>query len=776
MALSNPNLEAILQVLPVAASVEDQNGNILAWNADAAKLFGWSAQEVLHRPGPYWPDEAWTFRQNLWKKTTASPHEFEIDLKNCNGDIVHTRLRAALLTLSAQEQVLLLTFRSGPESPALTETLVKSQATLSTLLANLPGAAYRCRNDPQWKMEFISQGCYTLTGYPPEDFINNRKRSFADIILPEDRQQVWEQVQEAVEEHRPYQLVYRIRNADGRVRWVWEQGRGIFDASGRLQALEGYISDITDLKQREEELEVITNLSHALRSARSRHEVYPIILARLNRHLNAEGVILVSYDPANKEIIYEKGLGCFEDLAGKHTSSERGILGWVIANAQVHLVDQVTPDLDPDLVFSPTVQSLLAVPLIDHEQTLGALAVARSHSFSLNEVRLVTAIADIAAVTLRRVILAEQTEKRLNQMTALRTIETAINANLDLRFTLNILLDQVIHRLNVDAVDIWIYHEQSGRLSYSGGYGFRGLNIRTTPLQLEYSLPGIVARRGTPLFIPDLRESETPTHHSVPLEEEGFIAYYGLPLISRGRLHGVLELFHRKPLSLDSDQKEFLESLVSTTAIAIDNARLIEDLKRSNIELIQAYDETILGWSLALEMRDSSTENHTRRVAEMTVRLAQAMGISGEDLVQIRRGAILHDIGKMAIPDHILRKTGSLTEEEAAIMRLHPLFARQMLESIAFLRPALAIPTYHHERWDGTGYPFGLKGEEIPLPARIFAIVDVWDALRHDRPYRAAWPEEKVRAYLQEESGGHFDPQVVEHFLRLLDSLEGEEI
>src|SRR5690606_5703080 len=129
----------------------------------------------------------------------------------------------------------------------------------------------------------------------------------------------------------------------------------------------------------------------------------------------------------------------------------------------------------------------------------------------------------------------------------------------------------------------------------------------------------------------------------------------------------------------------------------------------------------ILGWSLALEMRDSSTENHTRRVTEMTVRLAQAMGITGEDLTQIRRGAILHDIGKMAIPDHILRKTGSLTEEEAAIMRLHPLFARQMLESIAFLRPALAIPTYHHERWDGTGYPFGLKGEEIPLPARIFA-------------------------------------------------------
>ncbi len=776
MASRNPNLEAILHALPIAASVEDRNGNVLAWNTEATALFGWSAEEVLYKAAPYWPEETEALRQTLWKKTSTFPHSFEINLKNRNGNIVHSHLRASLLNLPAQEQMLLLTFESVSEKPVSSETLMESQATLSTLLANLPGAAYRCRNDPKWSMEFISQGCYALTGYPPEDFTLNQKRSFADIILPEDRQQVWEQVQEAIDQRRPYQLVYRIRNADGRVRWVWEQGRGIFDSSGRLQALEGYISDITDLKQREEELEVITSLSHALRCARSRYEVYPIILARLNRHLNAEGVALVSYNPSTGEIAYEKALGCFETLAGKRVSSERGILGWVISNAQVQLVDQVTPDLDPDLALPQTVQSLLAIPLIDHEQTLGALAVARSRSFSLNEVRLVNAIADITAVTLRRVILAEQTEKRLNQMSALRTIETAINANLDLRFTLNILLDQVIHRLNLDAVDIWLYHEQSGRLSYGGGYGFRGLNIRTTPLQLEYSLPGMVAKRGTPLFIPDLRNSEIPIHHSIPLEEEGFVAYYGLPLISRSRLHGVLELFHRKPLSLSSEQKEFLESLVSTTAIAIDNARLIEDLKRTNAELVQAYDETILGWSLALEMRDSSTENHTRRVTEMTVRLAQAMGISGEDLVHIRRGAILHDIGKMAIPDHILRKTGSLTEEEAAIMRLHPLFARQMLESIAFLRPALAIPTYHHERWDGTGYPFGLKGEEIPLSARIFAIVDVWDALRHDRPYRAAWPEEKVRVYLREESGSHFDPQVVEHFLQLLDSLEGEDI
>lgn len=775
MVTHHLDLGALAQALPIPASIEDRQGYVLGWNARAENLLGWPAEEILKQPAPYWGDEFMT-RETLWNSNPPAQFPIRIALKTQSGVAKLVHLRAAVLSLLPQDDVLLLTFEPIPENSSLSDPLTTSQATLSTLLANLPGAAYRCRNDSQWSMEFISRGCYALTGYPPEDFIQNQKRSFADIILPEDRQQVWEQVQAAIDQHQPYQLIYRIRNADGQIRWVWEQGRGIYDPNGHLEALEGYISDITDLKQREEELEIITSLSHALRSARSQYEVYPIILARLNRLLNAEGIALTIYNSEANEIIIEKALGCFESLTGKRLSPEYGILGKVVSNGQMQFIEQVTSSIDPELALPGTVHSLLAIPLIDHEQTLGATIIARNRSFTLSEVRLVNAIADITAVTLRRVMLAEQTEKRLNQMSALRTIETAINANLDLRFTLNILLDQVIHRLNLDAADVWLYHEQSGRLSYGGGYGFRGLNIRTAPLQLEYSLPGLVAKNGSPLFIPDLRKSNISIRHTVPLEEEGFIAYYGLPLISRRRLHGVLELFHRKPLKLSNDQKEFLESLVSTTAIAIDNARLIEDLKRTNAELVQAYDETILGWSLALEMRDSSTENHTRRVTEMTVRLAQAMGITGEDLTQIRRGAILHDIGKMAIPDHILRKTGSLTEEEAAIMRLHPLFARQMLESIAFLRPALAIPTYHHERWDGTGYPFGLKGEEIPLPARIFAVVDVWDALRHDRPYRTAWPEEKVRAYLREEAGSHFDPKVVESFLQLLDNLKGEDL
>jgi len=182
-------------------------------------------------------------------------------------------------------------------------------------------------------------------------------------------------------------------------------------------------------------------------------------------------------------------------------------------------------------------------------------------------------------------------------------------------------------------------------------------------------------------------------------------------------------------------------------------------------ELQGAYDETIAGWARALDLRDHETEGHSRRVTEMTLSLARAMGVCDSDLVHVRRGALLHDIGKMGVPDAILLKPGPLTEEEWPIMRRHPDLAVAMLEPIAFLRPALDIPHCHHERWDGTGYPRGLRGEEIPLAARIFAVVDVWDALRHDRPYRPAWPEGRVRDHLHSLAGTHLDPAVVAAFL-----------
>jgi putative nucleotidyltransferase with HDIG domain len=234
---------------------------------------------------------------------------------------------------------------------------------------------------------------------------------------------------------------------------------------------------------------------------------------------------------------------------------------------------------------------------------------------------------------------------------------------------------------------------------------------------------------------------------------------------------GVLEVFHRRAFSPDPEWLQFLQTLAGSAAIAIDNAQLFTELEKSNGELMRAYDTTIDGWSRALDLRDKETEGHTQRVTEMTLRLARAMGVPDEAMTHVRRGALLHDIGKMGIPDSILLKPGPLDEEEWAIMKCHPAYALELLKPIKYLHPALDIPYCHHEKWDGSGYPRGLKGEDIPLCARIFAVVDVWDALRSDRPYRQGWSEERVRAHIRNGSGSHFDPAVVEAFERVMDEM-----
>jgi putative nucleotidyltransferase with HDIG domain len=227
----------------------------------------------------------------------------------------------------------------------------------------------------------------------------------------------------------------------------------------------------------------------------------------------------------------------------------------------------------------------------------------------------------------------------------------------------------------------------------------------------------------------------------------------------------VLEVYCRKPFAADPEWLEFLEALAGQAAITIDSTQLFENLQRSNLDLSLAYDATIEGWSRAMELRDHDTEGHTQRVTDLTLKLARAMQINESQLTAIRRGALLHDIGKIGIPDGILLKEGKLTDDEWTQMRRHPQLAHDMLMPIAYLKDAVYIPYCHHEKWDGTGYPQGLKGERIPLGARIFAIIDVWDALTNDRPYRQKWTAEEARKYIVEQSGRHFDPQVVDAFL-----------
>jgi len=199
---------------------------------------------------------------------------------------------------------------------------------------------------------------------------------------------------------------------------------------------------------------------------------------------------------------------------------------------------------------------------------------------------------------------------------------------------------------------------------------------------------------------------------------------------------------------------------------------MFDNLQRANMEMAIAYEATIEGWSRALDMRENEAEGHAQKLADLTMTLARMVGVRDSELQHIRRGALLHDIGRMGISDRILLKKSKLTKKETEEVQRHPTLAYQMLQPIQYLRLAIDIPYCHHEKWDGTGYPRKLKGEEIPLAARIFAVVDVWDALTSPRPYREAWTKKKALAYIEEQSGKHFDPHVVRAFLRLMNDLQ----
>jgi PAS domain S-box-containing protein len=375
----------------------------------------------------------------------------------------------------------------------------------------------------------------------------------------------------------------------------------------------------------------------------------------------------------------------------------------------------------------------------------------------------------VIQATVRDITEHKRTERQihlqLERLTALKNIDQIVTTNFDLKISLNMLLVQITNQLKVDAVDILTFNPAMNRMETRAGRGFRtpGIEKQYIPMGQGYAGQAVLERRT--LHIANLKsETDNPALQKL-IASEDFTSYYCVPLIVKGRAKGVLEVFHRSTLHPDPEWLGFLEVLAQRVAVAIDNIELFENLQRSHDELSLAYNATIEGWSHALDLRDEETEGHTQRVTEMTMKLARDFDFSGEELIQIQRGALLHDIGKLGVPDSILLKPGELTDEEWVIMKKHPIFAFELLSPIQYLNRSINIPYCHHEKWDGSGYPRGLRGEQIPLEARIFAVVDVWDALISDRPYRKAWSKEKATEHLRSLGGNHLDPGVVERFL-----------
>lgn len=418
------------------------------------------------------------------------------------------------------------------------------------------------------------------------------------------------------------------------------------------------------------------------------------------------------------------------------------------------------------------IRAVLEVPMLYGGELIGVLTVDEvndsERKFTEADERLLSLFASQAAGAIHSARLREEAIHRLQHLQTLRTVDKAITSSLDLGITLNILLSHVLTQLNVDAASVLLLQKHEQSLRYSAGRGFRTRMIEGADVHLNDGFAGRSVMERNTLQISDPAEIVNNAPFARLWQEEGFKSYVCVPLISKGEVKGVMEIYRRSKFTPSDEWLDFLETLAGQAAITIDNTQMFDNVQRANMELAIAYEATIEGWSRALDLRDKETEGHTQRVTEITMVLAKAVGIKDNQLQHIRRGALLHDIGKMGISDRILLKKGKLTSKEWDIMRTHPILAFQMLQPIAYLRNALDIPYSHHERWNGTGYPRGLKGEQIPLVARIFALADVWDALTSSRPYRKAWTSKKALTYIKQQSGKHFDPHLVEIFLKTI--------
>jgi HD-GYP domain-containing protein (c-di-GMP phosphodiesterase class II) len=377
------------------------------------------------------------------------------------------------------------------------------------------------------------------------------------------------------------------------------------------------------------------------------------------------------------------------------------------------------------------------------------------------------AVAIIRDVT-ERVRNNQQIQSQLRRLSALHAVDAAITSSFDLNVTLSVILRQMINQLGIDAVDILIFNPITHMLEFAAGQGFQTKRPQPASLMIGQGYAGKAALERRTISVADFNNQPAELLFSAHIAQEKFANYCAVPLITKGQVRGVLEIYQRTLTTPDDEWLDFLATIAGQAAVAIDSSSLFRDLQRTNAELSQAYDAAIESWAQVLEMTNRESGAHAYRVVDLTIQLARFMGVSEENLIHYRRGALLHDVGKLGISENILNKAGPLTETERQILENHSNLAYQLLSPASYLAPALDIPHYHHERWDGSGYPDGLRAEQIPFPARLFAVVDVYDALTSIRPYRTDWTKKAALKYIQDNAGKLFDPNVVAAFIQMM--------
>jgi PAS domain S-box-containing protein/putative nucleotidyltransferase with HDIG domain len=720
----------------------DETGQVESFDAEAERLFHCRAEDAVGQtvftllPG---------FPRALLKQAAGGPTSQILRLDACpkDGTRVGVELTLTKVRLGTQRfwiGALCVPSRSRPAEESLRRSEEGHRRLFEGALIGLfqmsPDGHYRRANREMAR----------IYGYEsPESLLAQPARVIREAYVVSDRRVEFGRRLE--EGGRVREFESQIRRRDGSVLWIAESARAVRGPDGALLYYEGTVQDISDRKRTESDLRDSEQQLRTIFDAAAVGIARVDLSGRLTRS-NPAFARMLGYAP--------------EELAG-------------VAFARLTHPDDAPAnvqhqwDLQEGLWDGYQVEKRLGRRDGRSVWTNLAMSLVRD-----SEGRPQFAIAVVEDITERRmaqervVALNERLERRMGRIAALHQIALAIMASPDMECILDLLLAQARAQLGADAAAVLLCDPHADTLAYAAGSGLRSPVTGRPPRPLAFGYAGQAARERRAVEVPDLAWMPEVFAHDPEMSAEGFTAYWAVPLIAKGEVRGVLEIFGRSPLTPDDEWRECLDVLAGQAAIAIDSATMFRDLQRSHAELMGAYEATIEGWGRALDLRDQETEGHSRRVTDLAERLARRLGMDEAQLVHVRRGALLHDIGKMGVPDRILFKTDGLTPTEWRLMRRHPQDAYDMLSPIAFLRPALDIPYGHHEKWDGTGYPQGLAGEDIPLAARLFAIVDVWDALTSDRPYRAAWSEGRTLDHLRGRAGTHFDPALVAVFLEMM--------
>lgn len=630
---------------------------------------------------------------------------------------------------------------------------------LTAPLAAIPALVWR--TDGNGRCDYLNPAWFSFTGWDR----GNGAAHWLEAVHPEDYARVKRELQQAFSANQALRSEFRLRRSDGDFRQMICLADPLRQPDGTLG---GYLGVCQDIESQHQAEQAVLRLAHRLRST-----AYAV--QQITRHLQPEEL--------HAQIIETTGeiFGTCRTYLYLYHDGELLPAGLEEANQQIpEMAHQAVQNhrqiMAPGSGSSNTNSTKPAgvqqvyTPIEHHGRILGVLALKAPGPDALVQADLeaLHILTTQIATTLENARLFKAAETQLKQLQALRHIETEILAGLDLNQTLDLLLVKAVDLLDVAAAAVLLVDQGTGRLICAARRGFLTGALRFTNLPLGSGFAGRAALENKIVFIPRLSQEPQDLARSPELPGENFTCYVGVPLVVHGELKGVLELFARQAISPDESWFNFAEALGNQAALVIERATLYEQLRTRNAELSCSFDSLLERLAQALELRRIELPGHSRQLVELTAGLARRCGIDPEELVHYTRGALLHDIGKIGIPDDILEKAGPLNDQEWAAMRRHPLYAAELLKDIPQLLPSLVIPRCHHEKWDGSGYPEGLQGQDIPRAARIFAVVDVYDALTHARPFRPAWPEEQAIAYLQEQSGAHFDPDIVAAFLELL--------